>query len=83
MLRTALINAITQAGLGDICDIRASGCQSRCDDGPNLTIWPGPIRYCHLTIPRIEQIVHQHLAHHTIVTEFLHPTSLRTLPPNE
>jgi (2Fe-2S) ferredoxin len=43
----------------------------------------GPIRYCHLTIPRVEQIVHQHLAQQTIVSEFLHPTSLRTLPPSE
>ena len=83
MLRTALINTIDTAGLTDSCDIRASGCQGRCDDGPNLTIWPGPIRYCHLTIPRIVQIVQQHLGQQTIVSEFLHPTSLRTLPPSE
>lgn len=80
MLYRAFSDAITQADLSAQCDVRASGCQGRCDDGPNVTIWPGPIRYCHLSIAHAEHIVQQHLVHHTIVTELLHPSSLRTLP---
>ncbi|MBM4413065.1 MAG: (2Fe-2S) ferredoxin domain-containing protein [Chloroflexi bacterium] len=74
-LRATLVKALEQHQLTTTCEIRASGCQSRCDDGPNMTVWPGPIRYCHLNHHRIERIVESHLAHGRIVTEFLHPSS--------
>ncbi len=79
-LRTTLINALEQANLTAHCDVRASGCQGRCDDGPNLTIWPGPIRYCRLTHHHVTTIVNAHLGQQHIVEALLHPSSLRTLP---
>jgi len=82
-LRAALEQAIVQAGLADTCEVRPSGCQSRCDDGPNLTIWPGPFRYCHLTHANIRTIVNQHLGNQQIVREYLHPTSLQAFPDTE
>lgn len=47
--------------LDDKVELRVSGCQSRCSDGPNLMIYPGPYYYTHLTRAAIEQIVEQHL----------------------
>lgn len=82
-LRPALEHALRSHDLTASTEIRASGCQSRCDDGPNLTIWPGPFRYCQLTPARITQIVAQHVGKKTIVTEYLHPSSLRDFPPAE
>lgn len=79
-LRATLEHAIQAAGLGDVCEVRASGCQSRCDDGPNMTIWPGPFRYCHLNPAAIRAIVTQHLGRHELVQAHLHPTSLQSFP---
>ena len=82
-LRATLESALRAHGLTDTTDIRASGCQSRCDDGPNLTIWPGPFRYCHLTPARILQIVEHHIGQHELIPAYLHPTSLQVFPPDE
>ncbi|MFM2032582.1 MAG: hypothetical protein RLZZ297_1347 [Chloroflexota bacterium] len=82
-LRATLEAALRCHSLTDTVELRPSGCQSRCDDGPNLTIWPGPFRYCHLTAAHIETIVALHLGQHTVVESLLHPTSLRAFPPAE
>ena len=45
---------------GDV-DVRVSGCQNRCDFGPNATVWPGPVRYAALTLDAVRRIVIEHL----------------------
>jgi hypothetical protein len=40
----------------------------------------GSIRYCRLTHHHVTTIVSQHLGQQHIVTDLLHPSSLRTLP---
>lgn len=63
---------IWAAGLDADVDVRVSGCQNRCDFGPNLTVWPGPFRYAHLTPEAIARIVAQHLRDGEPVRELLH-----------
>ena len=82
-LRHSLEQAIREAGLDASCEIRPSGCQSRCDDGPNLTIWPGPFRYCHLTHANIRTIITHHLVHRQLAAEHLHPSSIQVFPDSE
>jgi NADP-reducing hydrogenase subunit HndC len=49
-----------------------SGCQNRCELGPNLTVWPGPFRYVNLSPDIITRIVVEHLVGGQPVLEFLH-----------
>jgi (2Fe-2S) ferredoxin len=60
-VQKALEAALWDAELDQQVEVRASGCQGRCDFGPNATIWPGPWRYAGLTPSNIRQIVSQHL----------------------
>jgi NADP-reducing hydrogenase subunit HndC len=52
-------------------EVRVSGCQDRCDFAPNLTVWPGPFHYSHLTTDAVARIVEQHLLKGEPVREFL------------
>jgi (2Fe-2S) ferredoxin len=71
LLRT-LEDELWQRGLTNDVEIRHSSCLNRCTFGPNLTIWPGPVRYYALTVAAIRQIVTEHLAGGAIVTAFVY-----------
>jgi (2Fe-2S) ferredoxin len=53
----ALVQQIAAAGLDDAVELRDSGCQNRCEDAPNLTAWPGPIRYRRLRPADVARLV--------------------------
>jgi (2Fe-2S) ferredoxin len=53
----ALAQQIAAAGLGDAVELRDSGCQNRCEDAPNLTVWPGPVRYRRLRPADVARLV--------------------------
>jgi (2Fe-2S) ferredoxin len=53
----ALAQQIAEAGLGDAVELRDSGCQNRCEDAPNLTVWPGPVRYRRLRPADVARLV--------------------------
>ncbi|HEU5088066.1 MAG TPA: (2Fe-2S) ferredoxin domain-containing protein [Roseiflexaceae bacterium] len=65
--------ALWNHGLESDVDLRPSGCQSRCELGPNLTIWPGPVRYVGVTPALVERIVVEHLQNGVPVAELLAP----------
>jgi len=67
--------AVWEHGLHTEVDVRVSGCQSQCDFGPNIKIWPGPYQYIRLTSEAIERIVIEHLRDGSPVKEFLLSTS--------
>lgn len=52
--------------------VAVSGCQNRCELGPNLTVWPGPFRYIGLTPAAVSRIVAEHLVGGIPVAELLH-----------
>lgn len=60
LIYRSLQQLIAHHQLGQQCELRASGCQNRCDDGPNITIWPGPIRHHHVHVSQLDDIVHTH-----------------------
>ena len=71
----ALEQAVWLQRLDGEVEVRVSGCQSRCDHGPNLTVWPGPFRYTRLTPQDAQRIVEQHLRDGVAVAELLHKES--------
>ena len=54
--------AIEREGLGQRVEVIASTCRDRCDYGPSMNVYPGPVFYNLLTPEAIEEIVHEHLA---------------------
>jgi NADH:ubiquinone oxidoreductase subunit E len=44
-------------GLDAVVEVRVSGCQSRCDDAPNATVWPGPRHYSQLSGDSVGRIL--------------------------
>ena len=71
-LLRALEDELWALGLDDKVEVRVSGCQSRCDDAPNATVWPGPWHYARLTPDALRRITAQHLRGGSPVEELLH-----------
>jgi (2Fe-2S) ferredoxin len=74
--REALVRALEDElwahRLDEIVEVRVSGCQSRCECGPNATLWPGPYHYTRLTPEAVRRIVAQHLRGGVPAAELLH-----------
>lgn len=54
--------AVARAGLDGRVDVVATTCRDRCDYGPSMNVYPGPVFYNELTPEAIEEIVREHLA---------------------
>ena len=46
-------------------------CRNRCDYGPSLNVYPGPVFYNHLDRTAICEIVERHLCHGAVVDQWL------------
>lgn len=66
-LLRVLEDALWNSSIDTEVEIRSSSCLNRCAFGPNMTIWPGPVRYSDLTATKIRQIVAEHLVAGTVV----------------
>lgn len=66
-LLRVLEDALWTSDMTSEVEIRSSSCLNRCDFGPNMTIWPGPVRYSGLTAAKIRQIVADHLVGGVVV----------------
>lgn len=79
-LEPVLEAAIKRAGLEDQVEVLITGCRNRCDDGPSMNVFPGPVFYNNLTPEAIEEIVTQHLAGGRPVERWrFKPTPLKVL----
>ena len=72
-LERALDDALWSLQIDTEVDVRISSCQNRCEFAPNMTIWPGPFRYCLLTPERIYRILAEHVCSASPITEWLIP----------
>ncbi len=74
--------AVERAGLADRVEIIATTCRDRCDYGPSMNVYPGPIFYNGLTEAAIEEIVRDHLAGGKPVSRwFFRPKALKLRKP--
>jgi len=56
-----LQSAIFRAGLSLRVEVIATSCRNRCEWGPSLNVYPGPVFYAEVTPEAIEEIVREHL----------------------
>ncbi len=61
--------AVARAGLADRVEVLATTCRNRCDYGPSMNVYPGPIFYNLLDDRALEEIVARHLAGNEVVEE--------------
>jgi (2Fe-2S) ferredoxin len=60
----ALLNLLERevraAGLADQVEVSGTSCRDRCDFGPSMNVYPGPVFYNYLDEEAIEEIVTSH-----------------------
>ena len=66
-----LERAVREAGLSDRVEILATTCRNRCDYGPSLNVYPGPVFYNLVDKTAISEIVTRHLGNGDIVAQWL------------
>lgn len=54
--------AIAREGLRDRVEVTVATCRDRCDYGPSMNVYPGPVFYNELTPEAVEEIVREHFA---------------------
>lgn len=64
--------AVQRHGLAERCELIVSGCQGRCEDGPNINIYPQLTKYSQLTPDKVQRIVAEHLAAGRLVQAYRH-----------
>ena len=63
--------AVREAGLADRVEILATTCRNRCDYGPSLNVYPGPVFYNLVDQSAISEIVTRHLGNGAIADRWL------------
>ena len=70
-LMPILERAVREAGLADRVEVLATTCRNRCDHGPSLNVYPGPVFYNLVDQAAISEIVTRHLGNGAIVDHWL------------
>ena len=56
-----LQRAIFEAGISGKVEVIATSCRNRCEWGPSVNVYPGPVFYAGVTPEAIAAIVQEHL----------------------
>lgn len=67
-----LESAVREAGLAGDVELLATTCRNRCDEGPSLNVYPGPIFYNRINRDAIQDIVAGHLVGGEVVDRWLY-----------
>jgi NADP-reducing hydrogenase subunit HndC len=70
-LMPILERAVREAGLSDRVEVLATTCRDRCDYGPSMNVYPGPVFYNLLDGTAISEIVRSHLGHGAVADQWL------------
>jgi (2Fe-2S) ferredoxin len=57
----AFRSELARAGLSDDVELIASSCRSRCELGPSVNVYPGPVMYGWMTPEGVRRVVSEHL----------------------
>ncbi|MFV9507532.1 MAG: (2Fe-2S) ferredoxin domain-containing protein [Oscillochloridaceae bacterium umkhey_bin13] len=68
----ALKAALTEIDGGEQWPVVLTKCQDHCDDGPIVTVVPGPYTYLDLDPTRVREVIVQHIRDGNPVREYLH-----------
>lgn len=66
-----LERAVATAGLTSKVEIIVATCRDRCDWGPSINVYPGPIFYNRITEAAIDEIVREHFLNDRPVDRWL------------
>ena len=66
-----LERAVREAGLHGRVEILATTCRNRCDYGPSINVYPGPVFYNQIDEAAIDEIVREHLGKGRVVDRWL------------
>jgi NADH-quinone oxidoreductase subunit F len=72
LIWSALHSEVRTCGLDQTCELIVSGCQGRCDDGPNLNVYPNLTKYAHVTPEKARRIVREHVEEGQPVAEYVY-----------
>jgi (2Fe-2S) ferredoxin len=67
-----LQSEVRRRGLEEHCELIVSGCQGRCDYGPNINIYPHLTKYAGMTPEKARQIIQSHVVEGQPVSEWVH-----------
>ena len=57
----AFERALASEGISSEIELIATSCRSRCEIGPSVNVYPGPITYGYMNAERAERVVREHL----------------------
>jgi (2Fe-2S) ferredoxin len=57
----ALEREVERLGIGDRVEILATSCRNRCERGPSVNVYPGPVTYGFVTPDAMAEIAWHHL----------------------
>lgn len=77
-LLPVLERAIREAGLSGRVEVLATTCRNRCDYGPSLNVYPGPVFYNQIDSGAIQEIVAEHLTGGEVVGRWLFRPSTKS-----
>lgn len=82
-LLTVLEEEVARQGMSERVSVLPTGCQSHCETGPTMVVYPGPIYYQEVDPPRLARIVTEHFGSGLPVREYFwigpHPKRLQVL----
>ncbi|MEA2576268.1 MAG: hypothetical protein QOH93_3566 [Chloroflexia bacterium] len=80
-LLTVLEEEVERQGMSARVSVLPTGCQSHCETGPTMVVYPGPVYYQEVDAARLSRIVQEHFGRGTPVKEYFwlgpHPKRLQ------
>ncbi|HEX9989068.1 MAG TPA: (2Fe-2S) ferredoxin domain-containing protein [Chloroflexia bacterium] len=78
-----LTEEVQRTGLGQQVRALPTGCQSHCESGPTMVVYPGPVYYQGVDEARIKRIVAEHLLGGEPVKEYFWTGVKRKIIPGQ
>jgi (2Fe-2S) ferredoxin len=66
-----LEETVWKLGLNRKVEVIATSCRDRCDYGPSVNVYPGPVLYNHVDEQAIDIIAQEHLTHGKAVDKYV------------
>jgi (2Fe-2S) ferredoxin len=65
-----LEETVWKLGLQNNVEVIATSCRDRCDYGPSVNVYPGPVLYNYIDEEAIDEIAKEHLEHGQVVERY-------------
>lgn len=73
---------LERAGLTDAVTVLPTGCQSHCETGPTMVVYPGPVYYQEMTVEKLKRVVEEHFSQGVPVREYFWNGVRRKITPS-